>query len=234
MNQPQAVVTGASRGIGLAISERLTAMGMAVTGVARSFPHDGPWARTVARDLADLDGIEDFAVKLAADHPDLAVLVLNAGEGRFKSLESLSWQEIRHLLDLNLVSQIALARAAVPPMKRRGVGDIVVIGSEAAIRPGRKGTVYGAAKAGLRGFAQALRLECANRGVRVSLVNPGMTDTAFYDGLGFAPGREDDQHIRAGDVAQAVAMIIGAPPGTVFDEINLSPANRVIDFSPGR
>ncbi len=234
MNQPQAVVTGASRGIGLAISERLAAIGMAVTGVARSFPDDGPWARTVDRDLADLDGIEDFAVKLIADHPDLSVLVLNAGEGRFKSLESLSWQEIRHLLDLNLVSQIALARAAVPPMKRRGAGDIVVIGSEAAIRPGRRGTVYGAAKAGLRCFAQALRLECANRGVRVSLVNPGMTETAFYDGLGFAPGREDDQHIRAGDVAEAVAMILAAPAGTVFDEINLSPANRVIDFSPGR
>lgn len=229
----KAVVTGASAGIGLAICSRLAASGYRVTGIARQFDAglpDRPWHRTVERDLSVAADLDSFSRRLVAEEDDADVLVLCAGAGRFAPLESLAVADIRYLLDLDLLAPMLLSRAFVPLFKRRRRGDIVFIGSEASHQPGPRGTAYCAAKFGLRGFARSLRIECAARGVRVSLVNPGMTDTNFYAGLGFAPGRADNQHLRAADTAAVVAMILDAPSGTVFDEINLSPATRVIDF----
>ena len=73
-----------------------------------------------------------------------------------------------------------------------------------------------------------MREECGKSGLRVGIVNPGMVDTDFFDELAFAPGEEDVQHIRADDVADAVMLMLNQPSGTVVDEINLSPLNKVI------
>lgn len=229
----KAVVTGASAGIGLAICSRLAASGCRVTGIARSFdaaPPDRPWHRTIVQDLSVAAELDDFSRRLAAEEDDADILVLCAGAGRFAPIESLAIADIRYLIDLDLLAPMLLSRAFVPLFKRRRRGDIVFIGSEASHQPGPRGTAYCAAKFGLRGFAKSLRIECAARGVRVSLVNPGMTDTGFYAGQGFAPGRAANQHLRAADIAAVVSMILDAPSGTVFDEINLTPATRVIDF----
>jgi 3-hydroxy acid dehydrogenase / malonic semialdehyde reductase len=156
--------------------------------------------------------------------------VLNAGQGRFGSLEEFSYRQIREMVELNLLQHIYIARALTPRLKRVGRGDLVFIGSEAALNGGRKGAVYSACKFALRGLAQSLRDECSQSGVRVSLINPGMVDTAFYDDLDFAPGEAPENHLRAEDVAETVAMVLGAHPGTVFDEINLNPLKKVIRF----
>jgi 3-hydroxy acid dehydrogenase/malonic semialdehyde reductase len=230
------VVTGASRGIGFAISRRLSAAGFAVTGVARRFNEAEPdvFARTVCVDLADIGEIDGFARRLAEEEADADALVLAAGAGRFAPVESMPVADMRYVVDLDLVSPMIVSRAFVPKFKARRRGDIVFIGSEAAHHPGPRGAAYCAAKFGLRGYAGSLRIECASRGVRVSLVNPGMTDTGFYDGLDFSPGRSEAQHLRASDVAHAVELVLSAPPGTVFDEINLTPLTHVIDFSRRR
>jgi NADP-dependent 3-hydroxy acid dehydrogenase YdfG len=90
--------------------------------------------------------------------------------------------------------------------------------------------VYCASKFALRGFAQALRDECANSGLRVSIVNPGMVQTAFFDELSFAPGTEGHQTLFPDDVADAVMSILNSRQGAVIDEINLSPAVKTIRF----
>lgn len=237
MTGRKAVVTGASAGIGLAICSRLAQAGYEVVGVARHFDcssDPSPWSRTIPFDLSSPDATESFARKLAIDENDADILVLCAGTGRFAPLESLPVSDIRYMLNLNLLAPMLLSRAFVSRFKTRRRGDLIFIGSEAAHLPGRRGTAYCASKFGLRGFVQSLRLECAARGVRVCLINPGMTDTGFYDELDFAPGGEEFQHLRAADIASAVDLVLSAPPGTVFDEINLTPSARVIDFSNRR
>jgi NADP-dependent 3-hydroxy acid dehydrogenase YdfG len=225
------LVTGASSGIGLAVCQALLAGGHRVIGLARReapIPSERYTHRPL--DLADLDNLPAALDSLVADHPDIDGLVACAGAGRFGSLEEFSYRQIRELIELNLTGQIFLVRALLPALKRRKQGDIVLMGSEAALAGGRRGAVYSAAKFALRGFAQALRQECAGAGVRVCIVNPGMVDTAFFDDLGFAPGRQADEHLTADDVAAAVTSAIETRPGAAIDEINLSPQKKVIDF----
>lgn len=227
------VVTGASSGIGLAICRVLAADGYTVTGVARDFSTEATavLSRAVSFDLSSAGELDDFARRLAAEEKDADAVVLAAGAGAFAPVESLSVAQIRRMLDLNLLAPMIISRAFVPGFKSRRRGDLVFIGSEASRQAGPRGTAYCASKFGLRGYVKALRIECASRGVRVSLVNPGMTDTAFYDGLDFRPGAEPAQHLRADDVAEAVRMILAADPAAVFEEIDLAPLVRVIDFS---
>ena len=120
-------------------------------------------------------------------------------------------------------------------MKQRASGNIVFMGSEAALAGGRRGAVYSAAKFGLRGLAQSLRQECAASGLRVSIINPGMVRTEFFKELDFYPGKAPDNYILPDDVAVAVQMVLEARQGTVFDEINLSPQKKVVVFTkPGK
>ena len=222
------LVTGSSSGIGQAIAERLLAEGQTVLGLARN-----PGAareRYVPISLAVTTGKSlgrDLREALKS-HPAVDALVSNAGGGAFGNLEELAEDRIRARLELNLTSHILVTRAVLPLLKRHSRSDLILMGSEAALRGGRKGSIYCAAKFGLRGFGQSLRQECASSGLRVALINPGMVRTPFFDGLGFAPGEDPDNAIEPADVAAAVSMVLAARPGTVFDEINLSPLKKVV------
>jgi NADP-dependent 3-hydroxy acid dehydrogenase YdfG len=227
------LVTGASRGIGRAVVQRLLDSGRSVVGLARRFddePRAQPNFDAVPLDLAELDRLPQRLKQLDAAYPLPQGIVCAAGHGRFGALEQFSSTQIRALVDLNLTSQMLLARHYLPAMKRRGSGSIVFIGSEAALNGGARGAVYSATKFALRGFAQSLRAECSASGVRIGIVNPGMVDTGFFDELDFRPGHEANQHLTAQDVADAVALMLDARPGAVIDEINLSPQKRVIEF----
>ena len=121
-----------------------------------------------------------------------------------------------------------MIRALLPAIKRIGHGDIIIIGSEAALSGGRKGAIYCASKFALRGFAQALREECARNRIRVTMINPGMVKTGFFNELDFAPGDSEENYILPEDIADAAALVINTRYGTVYDEINLSPQKKVI------
>ena len=229
------LVTGASRGIGAAITQRLIDEGIEIVGIGRDF---SAWSslpkglEAVELDLSDLDKLPHRLGEIARAHPELDGLVLNAGYGRFGSLEEFSYQQIRDMVDTNLVQHLFIARTFLPRIKKLNSGDLIIIGSEAALSGGKRGAVYSACKFGLRGLAQSLRDECSTHGVRVSLINPGMVSTEFFDDLNFSPGPDASNHLRADDIAQAVVMVLKAHPGTVFDEINLNPLKKVIQFRP--
>ena len=231
----KALVTGASSGIGRAICENLLETGHQVVGLARNFsrfpcthPDFEPWTL----DLSDLEALPGHLRQLMTAHPQIDAIVCSAGQGRFGELEQFSYAQIRALMDLNFTSHAFVARTFLPLLKKAGHGDLVFIGSEAALRGTRKGAVYCASKFAVRGFAQALREESARAGVRVSIVNPGMVRTPFFDELDFEPGDNPANYILPEDVARAVSMILSARPGTVFDEIDLSPLKPVIEFNP--
>lgn len=232
-NESTIVVTGASSGIGRATASLLLAHGYRVIGIARDFSKcdfDSNGITTIELDLSRLDKLPFHLGDLIRNQPSITGLVCCAGSGRFGSLEEFSFEQIRELIDLNLTSQVYAVRALLPAMKRRQTGNIILIGSEAALAGGKRGAVYSASKFGLRGLAQSLRQECASSGIRVSLINPGMVKTGFFDDLDFRPGDADDNYILPEDVAAVVLEVLETRSGTVIDEINMSPGKKVIHF----
>jgi len=205
--------------------------GATVIGIARDFHDctiDSAQFQPVPLDLAQISVLPDIFSQLIKSYAEVTGLICCAGKGRFGSLEEFAYREIHELVDLNLTSQIYIVRAFIPVIKTNGGGDVVLIGSEAALSGGRYGAVYSATKFAMRGFAQALRHECAAANVRATIVNPGMVRTQFFDSLEFEPGADPNNYIEPKDVARAVSGALLAPSGTVVDEINLSPLKRVV------
>ena len=228
----QALVTGASSGIGLAISRRLLEQGYAVTGISRRGQVDAlqhEHFRPQAIDLDDLGELES-RLRTILDQTQFDCFIHAAGQGRFGSIEQFSVAQIESAIRVNLLSGMVICRSLLPHLRRRGQGRIVFIGSESALQAGRKGALYSAAKFGLRGFCLALREDCASDGIQVSLVNPGMVRSPFFDEQTFAPGAAPENAISTDDVAELVSQILQSSPDIVIDEINLSPRVKSIEF----
>lgn len=225
------LVTGASSGIGRAVAERLLAEGCEVVGVSRRASQAvirQPAFTAIDFDLADIYAIKGLVADLGTSQGAFDGAVLCAGQGLFSPLESLSLKQIEQHIQINLTSQIALAKALIPGMKTVGQGKLVFIGSEAALQGAKQGTAYCAAKFGLRGFTQALRAECSAAGMQVSLINPGMVDTPFFDDLHFRPAKGEENAISAETVADCVTWVLSAPSNTQIDEVDLSPRSKVL------
>lgn len=224
------IITGASSGIGLAMTHTLLREGYQVLGIANSFEKaniEHPNFSFKCINLANLDALPEQMSKLAgAVATPVKALINNAGIGRMGFLEQLSVKDIRLVMDTNFTSQAIVTKSFLPLLKTQGHGDIVFTGSEAALRGARQGSIYCASKFALRGFTQALREECGKSGLRVALINPGAVRTPFFDELHFEPGPEPENAIEPEDIAKAVLMVLEARVGTVFDEITISPGSH--------
>jgi NADP-dependent 3-hydroxy acid dehydrogenase YdfG len=235
MRSPKRVtlITGASSGIGHAITTQLLSKGHEVIGIGRDFSQfkpDSEQFHPFIIDLSRLDNLPKKLQEISNQFPMLDSLICCAGRGKFGSLETFSYSQIGQLMDLNFTSQAYVARAFVPSLKQKEHSNIIFIGSEAALSGSRKGTIYCASKFALRGFAQALRDESARSGLAVSIINPGMVKTDFFSELDFEPGEAPSNHLVAEDVAETVSLIFSSRVGTVIDEINLNPLNKVVQF----
>jgi len=227
------LVTGASSGIGQACAIALLKQGHEVIGVSRNcaqFIVSHPEFTAYQIDLSDLDSLPAKLKQLSQQFPHIDSLICAAGKGQFNHLEEFSISQIQELMNLNFTSICLLAKHFLPSLKQKSLSDLIFIGSEAALKGSRKGSIYCASKFAIRGFSQALRDECAKSNVRVSLINPGMVKTEFFDQLNFEPGNDKNQHLLAEDIADAATYIINARSGIIIDEINLNPANKVIQF----
>jgi len=227
----EAIITGSSSGIGRATTELLLQHGASVVGIARDHAKFSPASdryEPITLDLSDLDTAATALDRLARVHDNVGAVISNAGAGRFGAIEQFSAAQIRHDIDLNLTSHLLLARSFLPVLKQRNGGDLIIMGSESALRGARTGSVYCAAKFGLRGAAQALADECARRGVRVTLVNPGLVRTPFFDNLDFEPGDDPGNALSPDDVAATVLEILATPRGPAYREINIDPPNPAV------
>lgn len=231
-SDPQLViVTGASSGIGLATVKLLLQSGYSVLGLSRHFDDpiiDHPNLAVDSIDFADVEALPARFSELA-ERIDLPVtgVVNNAGLGRIGFLEQLSYDDLQVCMNVNFMSHAMLCKALLPRLKKQGYGTLVFVGSEAALEGSRQGSIYAASKFALRGFAQSLRQECNRAGVRVGIVNPGATDTAFFDDLHYRPAASASTVISPLVVARSIQHMLEVAPGTVIDEINLSPLSRV-------
>ena len=231
------LVTGASSGIGRAVCEKLLEKGWRVTGISRSIearPLQHEHFSALAVDLCDFEQItQKLKSKLKVPRA-ISGIVFCAGAGYFGSLEQLEFKKIQALITLNLLSPMYLSKLLVPYFKAQSSGHLVFIGSEAALQGAKKGTAYCASKFGLRGFVQALSAECRQAGLNVSLINPGMVDTPFFDALDFKPGTSPSNHIPLSSIADSVYNILCTDSNTVIEELNLMPRNRVVEFNKPR
>ena len=228
------IVSGSSSGIGRSISEILLKAGAEVIGLARNHKKFDPESKNYKPyevDISDTKNLSQTFSTVLSAYPKVDGFVSSAGFGDFKGLENFSSDKITAYVNTNLVSHMILTKLLIPKMKKYNSGKIIFIGSEAALRGSQKGSLYNTVKFGLRGFSQAIREECSGSKVHVSLINPGMVRTNFFDKLNFSPGDDPSNAIEAYDVAQLVLSIFEMRYGTVIDEINLSPLNKVIKFN---
>ena len=229
------LVTGASSGIGAAVCKMLLEEGYAVIGLSRHIKgshFDHPEFTAIACDLRDFSALELQIKSLLKSKRVLSAAIFCAGSGYFGNLEQLDYKKIQALIELNLLSPILLSKLLVPDFKRRKSGHMIYIGSEAALQGTKNGTAYCASKFGLRGFVQALCAESRASGLSVSLINPGMVDTGFFDQLHFQPGEDPSNRITPETIASCVQSILQADSNAIIEEINLSPRNKVIAFKP--
>lgn len=169
------LLTGAQGGIGRAMADALRTAGAAVLGVGRG-EGPTPW---VQADLATVDGLA--AVSGAAAAFGANVVVHAAGVPAFGALSTLTPGQLERVIRLNLLTPMQLTQALLPALRRRPQAQIVFVGS-ALGRIGLPGfSAYGASKAGLHGFAEALRRELADTTVKVQILGPRSTRTAFND-----------------------------------------------------
>ena len=227
------IVSGSSSGIGKAVSESLLEKGATVVGLSRtqrSFTPKSDRYRWYNCDISNLKKLEENFKKILADNPRIDGFVSSAGFGNFRGFESFSTTQIISYLNANLLSHMIMTRALIPVMKKQKKGKIIFIGSEAALKGGQQGSLYNVAKFGLRGFSKAIREECAKSKVHVSIVNPGMVRTSFFENLSFSPGDHPSNAIEADDVAKLILSILEMRQGTVIDEINFSPLTQLIKF----
>ncbi|MFI5936434.1 SDR family oxidoreductase [Actinoplanes sp. NPDC051494] len=175
-----AVVTGASSGIGKATAALLLTRGYRVIGTSRD-PERIPAADRLpgveysALDLASPESVESWAGRLA----DVDVLVNNAGESQSGPLEEVPDEALRRLFQINVFGPVRLTQLALPGMRSRGTGRVVMVGSMLASFPLAFRSGYTASKAALKGFSDAARHELSPYGVWLTTVEPGSINTGI-------------------------------------------------------
>lgn len=180
------LVTGASRGIGLAISQRLVASGYRVIGISRTA---GPefaklkHAYCVAHDLSDLHGISDLVRAIVEEHGPPYGLVNNAGLGMGGILATIHAKDIAKTLRVNLEAPITLTKYVCRSMLQQREGRIINITSIIANTGFNGLSVYAASKAGLEGFTRSLSRELGKVGICANCVAPGFIETEMTQDL---------------------------------------------------
>lgn len=224
------LISGSTSGIGRAITETLLQQGHKIIGLGRNHHKFTPTTENYicySIDFAKIATLETQLQMIQKQHA-VDVLICCAGYGDFRELEQFSVADMQKILHVNFLSQAILVKTFLPSFKTKQNGKIILLGSECALAGKKKGTLYCAAKFALRGFAESLRQECATKSIPVTLINPGLVDTPFFDNLSFQPGRDPANAIEPQQVANLVSTIVAEKHNYVCEEINLQPMKKTI------
>ena len=224
-----AIVTGGSRGIGLAIAAAFLERGARVAIAGRDqksldaavsgFSTDA--LLPVQADVGNPDDARRLIDAAVTRFGGLDVLVNNAGVGHFANVADMSTGDWRKVIDTNLSGVFYCCAAALPHLKRRGAGWIINISSLAGKNPFVGGAAYCASKAGLNAFSEALMQEVRYDNIRVSYIMPGSVATGFS---GRADGAGADWKIAAEDVSDLVLDLVTFPSRSLPSRIELRPS----------
>ncbi len=223
-----AIVTGSTKGIGLAIAERMINDGISVvvssrteSEVASVVERLGDHAFGIVCDVADAKACQRLVDETVERFERLDVLVNNAGLGIFKPISEMTVEEWRLQIDVNLGGVFYCSKAALSHLIASGDGYIINIGSLAGRNTFANGTGYNASKFGLLGMSEAMMLDVRYDDVRVSIVMPGSVNTPFSD---HAISPQRGWKLEADDCALAVMQLLEYPRGAHVSRIEMRPA----------
>jgi len=221
-----AIVTGGSRGIGLAIARALVTsdVNVMITGTKEKPLEDairelGALAMAQRADVRDYADVERAFNAAAAHFGGVDILVNNAGVGIFTPVADMSMDQWRQVIDTNVTGAFHCSRAVLPHLRKRGGGWIVNISSLSGTNPFANGAAYCASKAALNAFSESLMQEVRHDGIRVTTVAPGSVNTSFAD---HASGAE--WKLSPDDVAHAVVDLLDHPPRSLPSRVEIRPA----------
>lgn len=219
-----AIVTGASSGIGCAISRKLCGLGYEVFGFGRTFKRDSFCENEfhpVVCDVLDTEKLCACAREIMSEY-SVHVLVNNAGVGYYGLHEELSPAKIKEIVRTNLEAPMILTQQLLRHLKKNA-GYVVNISSVTANESNPHGCAYGATKAGLASFSHSLFDEARKYGVKVVTIFPDMTKTNLYRNADFCQGDEIKSFLLPEEVADAVEFAICQRDGIVVSDITIKP-----------
>ncbi|MGB9333701.1 MAG: SDR family NAD(P)-dependent oxidoreductase [Candidatus Acidiferrales bacterium] len=227
-----ALVTGASRGIGLAIARRLAELGARLSLCARdatrlesaaaALRNEGFEALAMVADVTHANEIQTLVDRTHRELGPIDILVNNAGIGRFGPAHQMSEADWEAVLDTNLKSVFLVTRAVAPGMIERKRGHIVNISSLAGKNAFANGGIYCASKWGLMGLTACMAEDLRAHNIRVSAICPGSVATDFSPHT----GRDTSKLLQPDDVAHAVATLVTQAPQSFISEIDLRPTQK--------
>ena len=227
-----AIVTGGSRGIGLAIARALVAEGVQVTATGRSEAHlasaraaiesAGPGAvETLKADVRRAEDVQHAIEATVARFGGLDIVINNAGIGIFTDVASMTTPQWTEVLETNLTGVFNVCHAALPHLRQRGGGFIINISSLAGKSAFPTAAAYCATKSGLNAFSEALMQEVRYDNIRVSYVLPGSVSTAFSSG---DAAKGADWKIAPEEVADVVLNLLRHDPRSLPSRVELRPS----------
>lgn len=217
----RAVVTGASSGIGRAITQRLLTLGYQVTGISRAISYDSfnhADFQAVQVDLSNPHATKEFCETLKKE--EVFILINAAGFGKFEPHEELNADIIENMTHLNLTAPMLLTNACLRSLKANS-GYLININSIEALRASKFAALYSATKAGLKAFGDALFEETRKSSLSITNINPDMTESSFYDALRFDVSDNEHEKLLAADIADAVEHILHMRKGAVVSEYTI-------------
>lgn len=234
LEQPRAIITGASSGIGAATALAFAKAGIAVALVSRSpakldkivqeAQNIGVEAKAYSLDLAAIATVKTNMSAIAEDFQPIDILVNNAGMGYTKLLADTPLEDWQQVLNLNLTSVFQSTQAVIPLMRARSQGIIINVASIAAHSFFPEWGTYAVSKAGLVAFSKTLAVEEKAHGIRVMTISPGAVNTPIWDTPTVQADFNRSQMLTPEIVAQAILQAATLPRCAVIDEITLMPS----------
>lgn len=225
IGQEVAIVTGASSGIGYAISRKLCALGYEVFGFGRKFEQgtllEESSFHPVICDVLETEKVCACVGEIMSQY-QVRILVNNAGVGYYGLHEELSPNKIKKLVRTNLEVPMILTQQLLRHLKKNA-GYVINISSVTANESNPHGCAYGATKAGLASFSHSLFDEARKYGVKVVTILPDMTKTNLYRNADFREGDEMESYLLPEEVAAAVEFILNQREGMVVTDLTLKP-----------
>lgn len=230
-----ALITGGSRGAGLATAQLLAQNGASVAILGREAAHleaaesairdavPSSLVLSVAADVTDLTATERAVAQVEAGLSGIDVLVNNAGIGRYGPVAEMSANDWRSVIEVNVFGVYNATRAALPALRRRGGGQIIAISSGAARQGYPNMSAYCTSKAALEGFMRALAAEVADEPIKCATLVPGSILTDFGVRTREDRAKSGAKFLEPGDVAEAVLFLLTQPERAWTQEMTLWP-----------